>query len=67
VLRAPGVLSDPVPEVFLADLTPDLVKMRVLWWTHEARQQHMLVSYDQVLTAITNALDRLQAQSQRAA
>ena len=65
--RAPGVLSDPAPEVFLVDLTPDVVKLRVLWSTYEARQQHMLVSYDQVLTAITNALDRLQSQSQRAA
>ena len=67
VRRAPGVLSDPAPEVFLADLTPDLVKLRVLWSTHEAGQQHMLVSYDRVLTAINNTLDRLQSQSQRAA
>jgi small-conductance mechanosensitive channel len=67
VRRAPGVLSDPAPEVFLADLTPDLVKMRVLWSTHEARQHQMLGSYDQVLTAISKALDRLQSQSQRAA
>ena len=56
-----------VPEAFLADLTPDLVKLRVLWSTREARQQHMLVSYDQVLTAITNVVGRLQSQSQRAA
>jgi len=67
VRRAPGVLFNPSPDVFLADLTPDVVKLRVLWSTREARQQHMLVSYDQVLTAITNALDRLQSQSQRAA
>ena len=64
--RAPGVLFDPAPEVFLADLTPDLVKMRVLWSTHEARQHQMLASY-QVFTAISKALDRLQSQSQRAA
>jgi small-conductance mechanosensitive channel len=67
VHHAPGVLSDPEPEVFLADLTPDLVKMRVLWSTHEARQHQMLGSYDQVLTAISKALDRLQSHSQRAA
>ena len=61
------MLSDPAPEVFLADLTPDLVKMRVLWSTHEARHHQMLGSYDEVLTAISKALDRLQSQSQRAA
>jgi small conductance mechanosensitive channel len=67
VRHAPRVLSDPAPEVFLADLTPDLVKLRVRWSTHETRHNQMLGSYDQVLTAINRALDRLQPQSQRAA
>ena len=56
-----GVLSDPKPEALVIDLNaldPDTVKMRVLWWTNDSRQHQMLASYDQVLTAIAEALGR---------
>src|SRR5882757_33899 len=51
VRGVPGVLSDPGPEALVADVTPDVVKMRVLWSTNDSRQHQMLASYDQVLTA----------------
>ncbi len=39
------------------DVSPDSVKLRVLWSTREPRQHAMLASYDLVLTAIIEALD----------
>src|SRR6266436_10351318 len=54
VRGVPGVLSDPGPEALVADVTPDVVKMRVLWSTNDSRQHQMLASYDQVLTAISD-------------
>jgi len=61
VSKVQGVLSDPPPEVLVIDLgDPDLnaVKVRVLWWTKAPRQHEMLASYDQVLTAIRQTLNR---------
>ena len=57
VKRVQGVLSDPPPEALITDVTADAVKMRVLWSTRDSRQHQMLASYDQVLTAIAEALD----------
>jgi small conductance mechanosensitive channel len=61
VQTVPGVLSDPTPEALVVDLGAglDTVKVRVLWWTHDVHQHQMLTSYDQVLTAIGAALERL--------
>jgi small-conductance mechanosensitive channel len=56
-----GVLPDPTPEVLVMDLNasnPPTVKLRVLWWSHDPRQHQMLGSYDEVLTAIAQALER---------
>src|SRR3982074_482238 len=60
VSKAQGVLSDPRPEVLVTDLGADLnaVKVRVLWWTEAPRQHEMLDSYDRVLTAIRQTLQR---------
>jgi small-conductance mechanosensitive channel len=61
VSKVQGVLSDPPPEVLVMDLgDPDLnaVKVRVLWWTKAPRQHEMLASYDRVLTAIRQTLNR---------
>jgi small-conductance mechanosensitive channel len=68
VQAVPGVLSDPAPEVLVvsADATaPEAVKVRVLWWTHDPRQHQMLVSYDQVLTAIVRVLNASRAAEKR--
>src|SRR6202050_1267615 len=61
VQSVPGVLSDPAPEALVIDLGAGLetVKVRVLWWTHDVHQHQMLTSYDQVLTGISAALERL--------
>src|SRR6266851_5536977 len=61
VSKVQGVLSDPSPEVLVMDLgDPDsnTVKVRVLWWTRAPRQHQMLTSYDSVLTAIRQTLNR---------
>jgi len=61
VSKVQGVLPDPRPEVLVMDLgDPDLnaVKVRILWWTKAPRQHEMLASYDQVLTAIRQTLNR---------
>jgi small-conductance mechanosensitive channel len=58
VRSVPRVLSEPSPEVLVFDVNADSVKMRVLWSTQDSRQHQMLASYDQVLTAIAEALDR---------
>ncbi len=59
--RVEGVLPAPSPEVLVMDLGDpgtDVVKMRVLWWSRAPRQHQMLASYDRVLTAIRQTLDR---------
>ena len=58
VKKVPGVLQDPAPEALVASLDDPQAasfKVRVLWWTKANRQHEMLVSYDQVLTAIGEA------------
>ena len=57
VQKVPGVMSDPGPEVFIVEATPEVIKVRILWSTHDSRQHQMLGSYDQVLTAVSDALD----------
>jgi small-conductance mechanosensitive channel len=59
VRKLPGVLSEPPPEALIIELTPDTVKVRVLWSTHDTRQHDMLASYDRVLTAIDESIQRL--------
>jgi small conductance mechanosensitive channel len=59
VKKVPGVLQDPAPEALVTSLDDPqtaLFKVRVLWWTKANRQHQMLTSYDQVLTAIGEAL-----------
>jgi hypothetical protein len=61
VLAVPGVLPKPTPEALLINVdvpNSDAAKLRVLWWTDAPRQHQMLGSYDQVLTAIAQAVKR---------
>jgi small conductance mechanosensitive channel len=70
VSKVEGILSDPSPEVLVVDFSdPDsnVVKVRVLWWTKAPRQHQMLTSYDNVLTAIRQALSRSTVGQDRAA
>ena len=68
IRRVPGVLSDPEPQALIVEATPDAVKMRILWSTHDSRQHQMLGSYDQVLATVIDALDSGQgAEKQRPA
>src|SRR5215469_1932597 len=54
--KVPGVLSEPAPQALLSDVTPDTVKMRLVWSTRDNRQHQMLASYDQVLTAVAQVV-----------
>jgi len=70
VSKVEGVLPAPSPEVLVMDLgdsDSDAVKMRVLWWTRAPRQHQMLASYDRVLTAIRQSLNRSAVAQDRAA
>jgi small conductance mechanosensitive channel len=61
VIKVPGVLADPAPEALVMDLgdsDANAVKIRVLWSTKTSRQHEMLASYDKVLAAIRQALNR---------
>jgi len=61
VSKVQGVLTDPRPEALVMDLGDpgtDVVKVRVLWWTRAPRQHEMLASYDRVLSAIGQTLNR---------
>ncbi len=61
VSKVEGVLPAPSPEVLVMDLgdpDSDAIKVRVLWWTRAPRQHQMLASYDRVLTAIRQSLNR---------
>ncbi len=60
VKNVPGVLAEPSPEVLVMELgnpEPDTFKIRVLWWTRALREHQMLTTYDQVLSAISKALN----------
>ena len=63
IQSAPGVLSDPEPRVVVVGVTADNTKLRALWSTHEPRQNQMLASYDQVLTAVAEAFGRIAHES----
>jgi hypothetical protein len=68
VQKVPGTLSDPKPEVLvleLGDLESNALKLRILWWTKAPRQHQMLTSYDAVLTAIRQTLDRYMGERNR--
>jgi small conductance mechanosensitive channel len=70
VSKVEGVLPAPSPEVLVMDLgdpDSDAIKVRVLWWTRAPRQHQMLASYDRVLTAIRQSLNRPTAAQDRAA
>ena len=70
VSKVQGVLSDPSPEVLVMDLgDPDAntVKVRVLWWSRAPRQHQMLTSYDSVLTAIRQTVNRSTVRQDHAA
>jgi small conductance mechanosensitive channel len=70
VSKAPGVLSNPSPEVLVMDLgdaDSSAVTVRVLWWTKGSRQHQMLTSYDSVLTAIRQTLSHSAVPQDRAA
>jgi small conductance mechanosensitive channel len=59
VKKVPGVLPDPEPEALLMDVNdPEMTsfKVHVLWSTKKTHQHEMMRSYDQVLTAISEAL-----------
>jgi len=68
VRKVPGTLPEPSPEVLvleLGDLESNALKLRVLWWTKAPRQHQMLTSYDGVLTAIRQTLERYMAEQNR--
>lgn len=67
VRKVPGVLPDPVPEVLVNDVSPDAVKIRILWSTHDSRQYQMLNSYDQVLTSAVQAVENIERARARSA
>ncbi len=61
IRTTPGVLSQPSPEALLLDFvaaSPDVVKLRLLWWTQDSHQHQMLGSYDRVLSTVVAVLDR---------
>jgi small-conductance mechanosensitive channel len=60
VSKVPGVLPDPAPEALVIELDPDptIAKVRVLWSTNASREREMLASYDKVLVAIRESLNR---------
>ena len=66
VSRVPGVLAEALV-TDLTDLDTSAVKLRVLWLTKAPRHHQMLSSYDEVLSAIAQALSRPQADNRRAA
>jgi len=66
--KVEGVLPDPAPEalvVELGDLDSGIVKIHLTWWTKNSRQHDMMVSHDQVLTAVREALERSAADHSR--
>jgi small-conductance mechanosensitive channel len=59
--KVEGVLPDPAPEALvieLGDLDSGIVKIHLTWWTKNSRQHDMMVSHDQVLSAVREALER---------
>lgn len=62
VREVPGVIADPPPEVVVVDVNLEALKLRVLWSSRDPHQHEMLRSYDQVLTAIAQALEEHRAE-----
>jgi small conductance mechanosensitive channel len=62
-----GVLPEPGPEALMTDVSSDAVKIRILWSTHDSRQDQMLSSYDRVLTRVAEALEQNRAEQEHEA
>jgi len=68
VSKVPGVLSDPGPEALVMDLgdsDANSVKVHILWSTKASRQHEMLMSYDRVLAAIRQSLNRISQEQEK--
>ena len=68
VSKVPGVLSDPGPEALVMDLgdsDTNSVKVHILWSTKASRQHEMLMSYDRVLAAIRQSLNRISQEQEK--
>lgn len=68
VSKVPGVLSDPGPEALVTDLgdsDANSVKVHILWSTKASRQHEMLRSYDRVLAAIRQSLNRISQEQEK--
>jgi small conductance mechanosensitive channel len=68
VSKVPGVLSDPGPEALVMDLGDsdmNSVKVHILWSTKASRQHEMLMSYDTVLAAIRQFLNRISQEQEK--
>ncbi len=65
IRTVPGVLSQPEAEAVVTDVTPETVKIRMLWSTKDSRQHQMLASYDQVLIAVARAIDNIGSGTQQ--
>ena len=66
--KVPGVLSDPTPEALVMDLgdsDANSVKVHIMWSTKASRQHEMLMSYDRVLAAIRQALNRISQEQEK--
>jgi small-conductance mechanosensitive channel len=68
VSKVPGVLSDPGPEALVMDLgdsDANSVKVHILWSTKASRQHEMLMSYDRVLAAMRQFLNRISQEQEK--
>lgn len=68
VSKVPGVLSNPGPEALVMDLgdsDANSVKVHILWSTKASRQHEMLMSYDRVLAAIRQSLNRISQEQEK--
>jgi len=66
--KVPGVLSDPTPEALVMDLgdsDANSVKVHIMWSTKASRQHEMLMSYDRVLAAMRQALNRISQEQEK--
>jgi small-conductance mechanosensitive channel len=54
--KTEGVLHEPAPSVFVAELAPSSVNMNVFFWTN-SRQANVLSVTDSAMTGIKLALD----------
>ena len=54
--KTEGVLNEPAPSVFVAELAPSSVNLNILFWTN-SRQARVLMVMDRAMTGIKLALD----------